>query len=345
MAYRPSQGKHREASNGKHAAAHAGGTPAASHRAIQGTWEPKHGLEATARPVRPLVLAAVLASTTVIGLALAGAESTSTPPVSAISGRIDAGIAPAASRSSERAPLADRGAGVSSAADARSAAGAPLADKGAGVPVEPSETAMSTGVVDGTWSLSDEDLKVPYSKSPAEKAQDLMAGQTAKDIEELKAKGEGTIVTGGDLTLTADVVRELNKQYAGKEPAGWNAGHATGDIGNAYEFSQCTWWAYKRRHELGLPAGSHMGDGRMWTSTGKSLGYWVSNEPHIGDAVSFPAGVMGSDPYYGHVAIVENVFEYEGKKYIKTSESGASFNGSHFSRIIGDPERFEYLHY
>lgn len=323
MAYRPTKGKHKGTSSGKHTAVHAGGTPAAGRMAIPWTGKPKHGLEATVRPMRPLILAAVLASTTVVGLALAGAESTR-PPVSAISGRIDAGTALAASRSSERVPLADRGAGV---------------------PGEPAETIMSTGVIDGTWSLSDEDLQVPYSKSPAEKAQDLMAGQTAKDIEELKAKGEGTIVVGGDLTLTADVVRELNKQYAGKEPAGWNAGHATGDNGNAYEFSQCTWWAYKRRHELGLPAGSHMGDGRMWTSTGKSLGYWVSNEPHIGDAMSFPAGVMGSDPYYGHVAIVENVFEYEGKKYIKTSESGASFNGEHFSRIIVNPERFEYLHY
>lgn len=344
MAYRPIKGKHKGTSSSKHAAGHAGITPAASRRGVQGTWKPKHGLEATARPVRPLVLAAVLASTTVMGLALAGAESTSTTPVSAISGRINAGVASAASRSSERVPFSDRESGVRGPGSVAARSGGPLADKGSSVPGEPAET-LSTGVVDGTWSLSDEDLQVPYSKSPAEKAQDLMAGQTAKDIEELKAKGEGAIVVGGDLTLTADVVRELNKQYAGKEPAGWNAGHATGDNGNAYSFSQCTWWAYKRRHELGLPAGSHMGDGRMWTGTGKSLGYWVSNEPHIGDAISFPAGVMGSDPYYGHVAIVENVFEYEGKKYIKTSESGASFNGEHFSRIIGNPERFEYLHY
>lgn len=324
MAYRPTQGKHRRTSSRKHTAVHASRTLAASRRAIQGTGKPKHGLEATASPMKPLVLAAVLASTTVMGLVLAGAESTTPPSISAGSGRINASAIPAASRSSERGPLADRRSGV---------------------PEEPSGTLMSTGAVDGTWSLSDEDLKIPYSKSPAEKAQDSMAGQTAKDIEELKSKGEGTIVVNGELTLTADVVRELDKQYSGKEPAGWNAGHDDGDSGNAYEFSQCTWWAYKRRHELGLPAGSHMGDGRMWTSTGKSLGYWVSNEPHIGDAMSFPAGVMGSDPYYGHVAIVENVFEYEGKKYIKTSESGSSFNGGHFSRIIGDPERFEYLHY
>lgn len=202
----------------------------------------------------------------------------------------------------------------------------------------------SSLIVDGSWSL-DENDKVPYSKSYAEKAYDLMADQTSRDIQTLEDKGEGTVIVDSDLTLTADVMTQLNKQYAGHEPTGWNPDHPTGDNGNVYSFSQCTWWAYKRRHELGLPAGSHMGDGRMWATTGKILGYWVDHTPHIGDAFSFPAGVLGSSAQYGHVAIVENVFQYDGKTYIKTSESGASFNGHHFSRILSDPERFEYVHY
>ena len=207
-----------------------------------------------------------------------------------------------------------------------------------------SDKASSSPVVAGSWSLNEND-HVPYSKSLAEKARDLMAEQTARDIQSLENKGEGTVIVDSDLTLTAGVVAQLNKQYSGHEPTGWDPNHPTGDNGNVYEYSQCTWWAYKRRHELGLPAGSHMGDGRMWTSTGKILGYWVDHTPHIGDAISFPAGVLGSSSQYGHVAIVENVFQYNGKTYIKTSESGSSYNGHRFSRIIGDPERFEYVHY
>lgn len=42
---------------------------------------------------------------------------------------------------------------------------------------------------------------------------------------------------------------------------GFDPNHVTGDVGNAYAFSQCTWWAYVRRHQLGLPVGSHMGNG------------------------------------------------------------------------------------
>ena len=53
-------------------------------------------------------------------------------------------------------------------------------------------------------------------------------------------------------------VAVLMDQDSSALPANFNPNHATGDVGNAYEFSQCTWWVYVRRHQLGLPAGSHM---------------------------------------------------------------------------------------
>lgn len=296
----------------------------------------KHSLSLDTGPRRPLFMAAMLASATAFGLIATGATVASSQSSNSV-------MPTTASSSIQRSTAT-----AFTATASRSSARESLKGEASTSAVAPSSPSVSVSVdtTGGSWSLGDEmEIEIPYSKSTAEKAQDLMADQTAKDIEELKEKGEGSFVSNGELTLTADVVRELNKQYSGKEPEGWNPAHDTGDVGNMYSFSQCTWWAYKRRHELGLSAGSHMGDGRMWTGTGKTLGYWVSNEPHIGDAMSFPAGVMGSDPYYGHVAIVENVFEYNGKKYIKTSESGASYNGGHFSRIISNPERFEYLHY
>lgn len=76
------------------------------------------------------------------------------------------------------------------------------------------------------------------------------------------------------------VVRDLiNGRDEDQTPAGFNPDHATGDTGNAYAYGQCTWWAYVRRTQLGLPVGSHLGDGGMWADSAKALGYWVDDTP------------------------------------------------------------------
>ena len=74
------------------------------------------------------------------------------------------------------------------------------------------------------------------------------------------------------------VYRLVNGRDRDQTPDGFDPDHADGDTGNAYSFSQCTWWAYKRRHELNLPAGSHMGDGAMWADSARKLGYWVDHQ-------------------------------------------------------------------
>ena len=113
----------------------------------------------------------------------------------------------------------------------------------------------------------------------------------------------------GKLTIIhADnpVVRDLiNGRDEDQTPAGFNPDHATGDTGNAYAYGQCTWWAYVRRTQLGLPVGSHLGDGGMWADSAKALGYWVDDTPRQGDVIVFsPAQVNNA---WGHVAIVEKV--------------------------------------
>ena len=138
-------------------------------------------------------------------------------------------------------------------------------------------------------------------------------------------------------------VAVLMDQDSSALPANFNPNHATGDVGNAYEFSQCTWWVYVRRHQLGLPAGSHMGNGCQWAYSARALGYWVDNTPrHVGDIIVFAAGQEGSDSYYGHVAIVEKIND-DGS--IVTSESGASLNGGTYSRTLTNVGDFQYIHY
>ena len=173
----------------------------------------------------------------------------------------------------------------------------------------------------------------------AEKARQAaqQAAQQAKVAANASASGYS-----GTAQLLADGA-SARAAYDAAAPAGFNKNHATGDRGNAYAFSQCTWWAYVRRHQLGLPAGSHMGNGSDWVNTARSLGYWTSNTPMVGDAVSFAPGVLGSDGAYGHVAIVEAVLD-NGNTII-TSECGASFNGKPFSRVIHNAQSYQYMHY
>lgn len=137
----------------------------------------------------------------------------------------------------------------------------------------------------------------------------------------------------------------LNGRDKDSVPAGFDPDHATGDTdGNAYPFSECTWWAYVRRHQLGLPAGSYMGNGNQWADSARRLGYWVDSTPRQGDVMVFQSGQAGSSLIYGHVAIVEQVNE-DGS--IVTSECGAAYNGQPFSRTfpaseVGD---YQYIHY
>lgn len=154
-------------------------------------------------------------------------------------------------------------------------------------------------------------------------------------------------VTGKLTAISADnpVVKSLiNGRDEGQTPDGFNPNHATGDTGNAYEFSQCTWWVYVRRHQLGLPAGSHMGNGADWANTARKLGYWVDNTPRVGDAICFQRGQYDSDPTYGHVGIVENVGA-DGS--ITTSECGSAYNGKPFSRTFTAEQasQLQFIHY
>lgn len=126
-------------------------------------------------------------------------------------------------------------------------------------------------------------------------------------------------------------------------PAGFDPNHATTDVGNAYPFSQCTWWVYVRRNQLGLPVGSHFGNGAQWADSARAAGYWVDNTPrHPGDIMVFKRGQEGASSIYGHVAVVEAI-NPDGS--VTTSECGARLNGNPISRTFTNASDFTYIHY
>lgn len=269
-------------------------------------------LDATGRKAIPFMLIGVMTA----GSAVIAGNIDYTNPMKTKSVQPIAGydVSTAASRSSSRDVLTEKNNGVETDGSAMSVT---------------SEENVSWGGV--------ESLDVPETKSARERTIENIANRN-KDKQAIVDKAVAykpdapTWLGVNGIPLTLDNAEAMLAYNAASKPSGWNANHDTGDSGNAYSFSQCTWWTYVRRHQLGLPAGSHMGDGRMWYDSGNSLGYWTSiGNPLPGDILSFPAGSYGSDGYYGHVAVVEYV---SPNGDIITSESGASYDGQYFSRVF-----------
>lgn len=85
-----------------------------------------------------------------------------------------------------------------------------------------------------------------------------------------------------------------------------------------------------------------MGNGADWANSGRRLGYLVNRTPHVGAVMVFSRGAAGSDPTYGHVAVVERV-NSDGSVLI--SEGGVGFATFPSYRTIGNAGNYEYVHY
>lgn len=193
----------------------------------------------------------------------------------------------------------------------------------AGNPSKPSFNASGEATTTSTMkpinAASRSEERVPLQSNGAQGTWSLGDSNTSLDVSAMSKS----------IANNPQIANLMDQDYK-VLPAGFNPNHATGDFGNNYEFSQCTWWVYVRRHQLGLPAGSQMGNGAQWADTARSLGYWVDRTArHVGDIMVFAGGQDGSDPVCGHVAIIEQI-NPDGS--VVTSECGASFQGKTFSR-------------
>ncbi|PZO97378.1 MAG: CHAP domain-containing protein, partial [Gardnerella vaginalis] len=164
--------------------------------------------------------------------------------------------------------------------------------------------------------------------------------------QQLRGGGSWNTPSLPSLPLSNGAANGMNYAVPGNCPAGSGNcyGHNTGNTagGSAYPARQCTLWAYLRRSQLGLPVGSFMGNGADWANSGRRLGYLVNRTPHVGAVMVFARGAAGSDPTYGHVAVVERV-NSDGSVLI--SEGGVGFATFPSYRTIRNAGNYEYVHY
>lgn len=125
------------------------------------------------------------------------------------------------------------------------------------------------------------------------------------------------------------------KEYDGKLklPAPDNKNYA----GNNYPFGQCTWGAYNRMAQLGHSIewfSGNGGNGGFWWQSAQAKGYTVvKGKPQVGWAVSFTGGLAGSDPQYGHIAVVEYVNE-DGSFLVSETNVVSPSSGTRSWRVI-----------
>ena len=211
----------------------------------------------------------------------------------------------------------------------------------------------SFGLADeGTTTMQIKRVESTTASRSEERA--AIGSLTATTQQQTTSDGEWTMDGDGAALDTAVMSRSTaNNPYVAalmdidyaSLPSGFNPNHATGDSGNTYPYGQCTWYAYERRVQLGLPVGSQFGNGNMWGASAAALGYWVDSTPrHVGDIVSFASGQLNADSVYGHVAIVERINE-DGS--IEISESNVKGLGVISNRTISaaDAASLTYIHY
>jgi surface antigen len=76
---------------------------------------------------------------------------------------------------------------------------------------------------------------------------------------------------------------------------------------NGYPKGQCTWWADERYHQLTGYYVPWSANAKDWLFAATANGWNVSSTPHVPSILVLQPGTQGSDPTFGHVAIVEKV--------------------------------------
>ncbi|HEU0266509.1 MAG TPA: CHAP domain-containing protein [Candidatus Saccharimonadaceae bacterium] len=118
--------------------------------------------------------------------------------------------------------------------------------------------------------------------------------------------GSTIVIPGGNLPTTQRPGYQA-PSYTSTYGGGYFVGSFSGaSVGNRYAWGNCTWYAYERRVQLGLPVGSFWGNASTWALAAQQNGFRVDNTPSVGAIAQWNAYAGGSG-YYGHVGIVEGV--------------------------------------
>lgn len=104
---------------------------------------------------------------------------------------------------------------------------------------------------------------------------------------------------------------------------------------NRYAFGYCTYYAFNRRVQLGLPVANLWGNANTWDTSAARAGYLVNTIPSVGAIFQTDSGP------YGHVGIVERV-NSDGSVFV--SEMNYSGWNKITTRTITNLRGYKFIH-
>ncbi len=143
--------------------------------------------------------------------------------------------------------------------------------------------------------------------------------------------GQRLLIRGG--SITAAPVRS----------SAYTAGFAWGGGGavygaNGYDYGYCTWWAAKRRADVGKPIPSNLGNASTWKVLAQKAGFAIGSVPQ-------KYAVIWTPPrdYYGHVGFVEEVYP-DGSILVSEMNTAGWAVKSTKTLSAGDASRYSYIY-
>lgn len=144
-------------------------------------------------------------------------------------------------------------------------------------------------------------------------------------------QGEQIVIPDGTQPVERVVASRSSGSGASATAFAWG-GYTAVYSANGYDYGWCTWWAAKRRGDIGRPIPSNLGNAVTWASLARRAGLGVDGNPQSGD-VAYYKSIGG----LGHVGFVEQVnpdgsIWISDMNYFGVSEIGGSAKAGGWGR-------------
>jgi N-acetylmuramoyl-L-alanine amidase len=171
----------------------------------------------------------------------------------------------------------------------------------------------------------------------------VKAGDTVDSLAQRYSTNKDLLITFNDAELTGLKVGEQIVIPNGVQPVAsggfaWGGSFTAVYSSNGYDYGWCTYWAAKRRADIGRPIPSNLGNATTWARLAQRAGYAVDGNPRAGD-VAYYKFIGG----LGHVGFVEQVnpdgsiwisdMNYYGVSEIGSSQSAGGWGRRSFHQV------------